>query len=798
MKTSLHWLSDFIDIPWSARELAKRLTAAGLEVEGIEQTGVVPDGVVTAQILERRKHENSDHLSVCQVDCGSGESLQVVCGAPNCDAGQKVALATVGTDMGEGFVIKKAKLRGVPSEGMLCSARELGLSDEHEGILILPPDTVVGRPLQELYREDSVIEWEITPNRGDWLSHLGIAREIAAQSGATLKMPQPQLKIASGKAAADVANVRIDAPELCPRYIGRVFVNVKVGPSPDWLCQRLQAVGLRPINNVVDITNYVMMEYGQPLHAFDLNELAGCQIIVRRANAGEKIRTLDGTELELCPDNLLIADAERGVALAGIMGAENSMISETTDCVLLEAAAFEPSNIRISSRKLGKSSDSSYRFERGVSPETTALASERAASLLCELTGAQQLEGVLDCYPRPWQYQEIKCRVAKVNALLGLELSSDEIAECLQRRGLQVLSQDEHELMLRTPAWRFDLHEEVDLIEEVAQVRGLDAIPATAGSAALGGTSQDDCYYGIEQARRELLSLGLDEIMNYSLFSLQDCLSGSEFKEEQILTVSNPISSDAACLRPNLLSGLLKVVRHNVAHNNHQIGIFEIGRVFRRNTDGVEEFNQIGIAMSGLRHPERHGEERSLEIDFFSLKGLLESWLEARGLTCDNCEPATDPAFKEGACASYRLPDGQSLIFGELAPALQKGMRLRYPLFMAFVALTALEVPEGSAKKYVPLAQFPGTTRDISFVAPPGLTHQQIVDCITGMKLPLLDKVELFDIYEDEAQLGPGRRSMAYSLHFSDPERSLRDEEINKLQEKIRSFLASELKVELR
>lgn len=798
MKTSLRWLSDFVDVPWSARELAERLTAAGLELEGIEQVAVLPEGVLTAQIVERRKHENAEHLSVCQVDCGDGRPLQVVCGAPNCEAGQKVALATLGTRLGEGFIIKKAKLRGVESEGMLCSARELGLGDEHEGILILPPDTALGRPLQELFQEDSVIEWEITANRGDWLSHLGIAREIAAQSGASLKMPETRLRLAAGRRAEEAASVRIEAPELCPRYIARVFVNVKVGPSPDWMQQRLMAVGLRPINNVVDITNYVMLEYGQPLHAFDLEELAGAQIIVRRARKGEKICTLDGTELELGPENLLIADAERGVALAGIMGAENSMISADTCSVLLETAAFDPVNIRVSSRNLGISTDSSYRFERGVSPETSALASERAASLLCELAGAEQLEGVLDCYPRPWQYQEIKCRVAKVNALLGLKLDSAEIADCLKRRGLQVLSQNDEELLLRTPGWRFDLHKEVDLIEEVAQVRGLDSIPTALGAAKLGGSSKEDCYYEVEAARGELLALGLDEVMNYSLFSRQDCLLGGEFEEGQIIEVSNPISNDAACLRPSLLAGLLKVVRHNVAHNNHQIGVFEIGRVFKRDKTGEVECNQIGIAMSGLRHPERYGEERAWEIDFFSMKGLLESWLESRGLEEAKCEAAELPVFKKGACAAFQLKEGESLVFGELAESLQKGMRLRYPLFMAFANLTALERPDESCRKFVPLGQFPGTARDISFVAPPGLTHQQILDGIAGMKLKLLDKIELFDIYEDEKLLGPGRRSMAYSMHFSDPQRSLRDEEINLLQEKIRCFLAEELKVELR
>ncbi|NLZ62183.1 MAG: phenylalanine--tRNA ligase subunit beta [Lentisphaerae bacterium] len=798
MKTSLSWLRDFVDIPWEPRELAARLTAAGLEVEGIEEIGKIPAGVVVAEILERRAHENSDHLSVCQVSIGSGENLQIVCGAPNCDAGQRVPLASVGTDFGDGFVIKKAKLRGVESQGMLCSAKELGLSDDHQGLLILPPDAPLGVPLSDLYPADVVIDWEVTPNRPDWLSHLGIAREIAALTGGELRLPESELCVTLDSSADEAAKVTLQAPDLCPRYIARVFRGVKIGPSPDWMVRRLEAVGLRSVNNVVDITNYVMLEYGQPLHAFDLKTLAGQEIIVRRAEKGESIVTLDGTKLSLQTDNLLIADQSRGVALAGIMGAENSMITDQTTTVLLEAAAFDRNNVRLSSRKLEKATDSSYLFERGVSPEITALASRQAAGLLCELAGAEQLAGVIDCYPEPWQSQEITCRLARVNALLGLSLTAEELADCFQRRGITVTANDGQLLTVKTPYWRFDLHSEIDLVEEAAQMRGLDAIPEAPAIARLGGSTKEDTFYPLEEVRSQLQGLGLDEIVNYSLWSLPQCLAGSTLQEEDILRVSNPISQDTAYLRPNLLAGLLQVVNHNVSRNQHDLAIFEIGRIFRLCAGAKQETTQIGLALSGRCHPERYGAELTAQHDFFSLKGLLESLLISRRQSDYVCEPIRHPAFKEGAAARILVKGQEVLVFGEAATALSKGIRLRYPLFLALLDWEVLQSLPPAARKYTELPQFPGTARDISFVAPGGLTHQDIVDKICSLKLPLLQKVELFDIYEDAKVLGEGRRSMSYSLTFRDPKRTLTDDEVNQLQEKVRRTLEKDLAVELR
>lgn len=797
MKTSLQWLKDYVDIPWDAKELASRLTGAGLEVEGIEESGTIPKGVVVAEILSREPHPNSDHMSVCMVNIGSGEPVQIVCGAPNCDAGKRVPCATLGTDFGE-FKIKKAKLRGVESNGMLCSARELGLSDDHSGLLILPDDAPLGAPLTDLYQSDSVIDWEVTPNRPDWLSHIGIAREAAAQTGGELRHPATPITIDENAKIEDFASVEVREPDLCPRYIARVFTGVKVGPSPDWMVKRLTAVGLRSINNVVDITNFVMLEYGNPLHAFDLTTLAGHQIIVRRAADGEEIVTLDGTKNKLSHDNLLIADAEKGVALAGIMGGENSMITDDTTTVLLEAATFDRSNIRISSRNLNISSDSSYRYERGVSPETTAYASARAASLLCELCGAKQVSGVIDRYGKPFAEYDLTCHVDRCNSVLGLKLTAAEMADCFKRRGITVTAIDDEKVSVHTPGWRFDLLHEYDLWEEVAQMQGLDKIPEAPVAAKLVGNIKDDKFIPMEETRAQLLSLGLDEILNYTMFSQQQCLLGSGLTEEQLVKVSNPISADLAYLRPTMLPGILQVVNHNVSRNEHDLRMFETGRVFQKKGEELCEATQIAILMTGHRQLGRYGAEEAERLDFYDMKGLLESWLEMRRLTKFEWTAAEHPAFKRGACAAWNVRKNNVIIFGQVADELVKGMRMRNPLFVALIDFDALKQLRGAAIAYQPLPQFPGTARDISFVAPAGLTNQQVIDTVKAMKLPNVEKIDLFDIYEDEKVLGKGKRSMAYTIMYRHPERTLTDDEVNKIQEKIRQELSAKLNVELR
>ncbi|MEI8080187.1 MAG: phenylalanine--tRNA ligase subunit beta, partial [bacterium] len=488
---------------------------------------------------------------------------------PNCDAGQRVPLATIGTAFPE-FKIKKAKLRGVESNGMLCSARELGLSDNHDGLLILAADAPLGQPLTELIACDTVIDWEVTPNRPDWLSHLGIAREIAALTGGQqlLRPPAAVLTVTPGTRATDVAGVEVREPVLCPRYTARVIRNVKIGPSPDWLCRALEAVGLRPINNVVDITNFVMLEYGQPLHAFDHALLAGGRIIVRRAAPGETFTTLDGRQHQLTAGHLLIADAAKGVALAGIMGGENSGIRDTTTTVLLESAQFLPANIRATARQLGLATDSSHRFERGVSRQMVEDASTRASALICELAGGELLDGFIDMAAPVPPLKRLPLRFARINALLGLDLDADTMLGCLTRLGFTLVSRDATGAVVEVPEFRLDLVGEADLAEEVVRMHGLDRVPEAAAVARLGGRLADDAFVPLEAARAQLLALGLNETITYSMFPPKTATTGTGVAENELVVLSNPISADTAVMRPSLLPGILQSVANNLARNS--------------------------------------------------------------------------------------------------------------------------------------------------------------------------------------------------------------------------------------
>ncbi len=800
MKTSVKWLKNYVDMPWAPAELAEKLTLAGLEVEGLIPVGQVPDGIVVAEILSRNPHPDADRLSVCEVSIGVEEPLQIVCGAPNCAAGAKVPLATIGTVMEEGFKIKKSKLRGVMSQGMLCSAGELNLSEDHAGLMILPQDAPVGAPLSDVLDTDMVIDWEVTPNRPDWLSHIGIAREVAAVNDSCASFRMPAVAVESVKDASinSLASVEVLDHELCPRYIARMVRNVTIAPSPEWMQTALAAVGIRSINNVVDITNYVLMECGQPLHAFDYDLIAGHKIIVRRAHDGEKLTTLDGGEHELTTENLLIADAEKGVALAGVMGGGNTEISDKTTTVFLESAVFQARNIRATARKLGLSSESSHRFERGVGLEMAEFASLRACALMCELAGGELVDGKIDAYPKPYVPHTVACRFARVNSLIGVVIDPDQVVSYFERLGLGVVSRDEMIVIVSVPSFRLDLEREVDLIEEVARLYGLDNINGEAGKVKAGGPMASDTYYPIEEARAQLLGLGLDETMTYSLVSLQTAVENTGVAENELIGLANPLSIETAYMRPTLLPGLLQTVGINVAHNNADIAFFELGRVLTKSPELPEERQQVGIVLSGHAHPERFGTEREREYDFFDMKGLVESWLELRRLTAFECRPASHPAFKQGVCAAIFSGKEQIAVFGEVCAELTHGIRLRHPLLLALVELDTLIATPVKPRKYQALPQFPAVVRDISLVAAASVTSQTIVDAIKAANCSWLEKVELFDVYEDEKALGPGKRSLAYSVTYRDPKKTLTDQKVNKAHEKIRASLAKALPVELR
>ncbi|MBE6408066.1 MAG: phenylalanine--tRNA ligase subunit beta [Lentisphaerae bacterium] len=791
MNISYNWLKKYIDLSLTADELPAKLTMAGLEVEGIEKTGSIPEGVVTAKILSRNPHENSDHLSVCQVDKGD-EVLQIVCGAPNCDAGNIVPLATIGTTFkdGEGtFTIKKGKLRGVESFGMMCSARELGLSNDHDGLLILPADTKIGVPFGELMDSDVVYDCSVTPNRPDWLSHIGVARDIAALLDTKLVMPE----ICNADAPVVPGLVTVNDPDLCPIYAARIIRGVKVGDSPEWMQKALSAVGIRPISNLVDITNYVMMEMGVPLHAFDIRNLSGEKIIVRRAAEGESIVALDGKKYDLTPENLCICDAEKPVAIAGVMGGEYSGIQADTTTVVLESAFFDPDSIRMTSRKLGLSSDASYRYERGVDRNAVLAAGRRALQLILEIAGGEYVGCCEVAAPAP-EVRTIEADYSRIRGLLGLEVTDSDIEKILISLGFGMTAPG----VFTVPSWRvYDVVGEADLAEEVARIYGLDKLPAVPIRAITDDFKLDGCHV-IESLRNQLTGIGLDEIVCGSMIDEKSATADKMFTPEELIRPYNPISLDLGVMRPSLLPGILNTVRHNIARKNLDLALFEIGHVFCKNTEKFpEERDELSIAVTGRIHPERFSAERAVVADFYDLKGILESLLTARKVKNFQFRAAEDPRFLKGHCAEVLVNKRVAGVFGEVVPALTKGMRLSTPLFVAMIQLKELLTAEERTLLYDPISPFPSTSRDVAFIAPKELEHRIVVDFIQKAHLPNLERVELFDIFEGEA-VGEGRKSMAYSLIFRSAERTLTDDEVNSSYEKLRQKLERGLGVELR
>ena len=791
MNISYNWLKKYIDLSLTADELPAKLTMAGLEVEGIEKTGSIPEGVVTAKILSRNPHENSDHLSVCQVDKGD-EVLQIVCGAPNCDAGNIVPLATIGTTFkdGEGtFTIKKGKLRGVESFGMMCSARELGLSNDHDGLLILPADTKIGVPFGELMDSDVVYDCSVTPNRPDWLSHIGVARDIAALLDTKLVMPE----ICNADAPVVSGLVTVNDPDLCPIYAARIIRGVKVGDSPEWMQKALSAVGIRPISNLVDITNYVMMEMGVPLHAFDIRNLSGEKIIVRRAAEGESIVALDGKKYDLTPENLCICDAEKPVAIAGVMGGEYSGIQPDTTTVVLESAFFDPDSIRMTSRKLGLSSDASYRYERGVDRNAVLAAGRRALQLILEIAGGEYAGCCEVAAPAP-EVRTIEADYNRIRGLLGLDVTDSDIEKILISLGFGMTAPG----VFTVPSWRvYDVVGEADLAEEVARIYGLDKLPAVPIRAITDDFKLDGCHV-IESLRNQLTGIGLDEIVCGSMIDEKSATADKMFTPEELIRPYNPISLDLGVMRPSLLPGILNTVRHNIARKNLDLALFEIGHVFCKNTEKFpEERDELAIAVTGRIHPERFSAERAVVADFYDLKGILESLLTARKVKNFQFRAAEDPRFLKGHCAEVLVNKRVAGVFGEVVPALTKGMRLSTPLFVAMIQLKELLTAEERTLLYDPISQFPSTSRDVAFIAPKELEHRIVVDFIQKAHLPNLERVELFDIFEGEA-VGEGKKSMAYSLIFRSAERTLTDDEVNSAHEKLRQKLERGLGVELR
>jgi phenylalanyl-tRNA synthetase beta chain len=813
MKVTLNWLKQYVDFDWSPEQLSERLTMLGLEVEGVHKVAGQFEGVVVAQILTKDNVPGSDKLSVCKVNDGKGERT-IICGAQNHQPGDKVPLILPNFALPlkagekEPFVIKERKVFGITSQGMMCSPQELGLPDDVDGLLILPADAPVGKSFAE-YRGatggDVVYDLEITPNRPDWNSVIGIAREIAALTGNPLKIPGIRDQ-RSGEKVQDLVAVRIDDAELCPRYTARVIKGVKIGPSPDWLRSTLEKVGIRSINNVVDVTNFVMMEIGQPLHAFDYHLVARASrpcdeskthgqdaratIIVRRATQGEKFKTLDNVERTLAADTLLIADEQKAIALAGVMGGQNTEINDHTKDVLIESAYFNPSNIRRTSKTLGLRSESSYRFERGADVGICDWASQRAAQLILETAGGQLTEGVVDAYPKPAALKQISLRHHKVAELLGVSISPEEQVRLLKNLGLQPATSGSEgaTATFEIPTFRVDLKREVDLIEEIARLHGVEKIPATPPRGAIGANAFDSVHDQIAEARRILAGLGLNEAQGQTLIGNAEC----RMPNADLVALANPLSSDMDVLRPSLLPGLIHSLRHNVSRKNYDVALFELGRVFQSaagvspaGQGGVKEERRIAIAITGQRNPLFwSGGEREAKFDVYDLKGLIEEFFEQfglRGMTYNRRAESTT-LFLESA--TIQLGKQQLGEFGQLVPALAKKYDLRDAVFLAELNLELLLARRNPSKSFKSLPAFPSIRRDVAMLVPETTTHEAILQVVKQTKPANLESVELFDVFRGK-NVPEGQKSLAYAFTYRNPEKTLTDAEASAAHEKL-------------
>ena len=775
MKFSVNWLDEFVDLPKNPEEIAELLTRAGIETEKIETRGAKIDNVIVSQITASSRHPNADRLTVCEVDDGSGTKCQIVCGATNYKVGDKVPLALPGAKLPNGTEIRKSKLRGVESEGMLCSPIELGLGEDASGLLILSPDAEIGAPIGDLFPADTILDVEITPNRGDLLSHFGLAREVAALTGKKLKLMPREVNI-------DIkgSGVTIAATHECPFFSARKIDNVKVGPSPQWLRAKIEGVGIRSINNIVDISNFVMLELGQPTHAFDADKLRG-NINVRLARDGEKFLALDGKTYSLKPDNCVVADQERAIGIGGMMGGEETGVTESTKNILLEAAYFLPSSIRRTARDLSLSSDASYRFERGVDPDMILRASHRATELIREIAGGTPAKEIDVAGKLPANPANVSLSYEKCDRVIGVAIKPKTVDEILTHFGLKKTKSTSKGGTWKIPGFRRDLQRDVDLIEEVVRAYGIDKIPGTTRGRFMP-TSPADRSHDLETLflRERLAGSGLSEVRTSKLISR----SASAFTEGAI-ELRNPLSEDHVALRPSLIIGLLEVLERNIRAGAESVSIFEIGRAFIP-PSGKEE-RHLGILLWGsVANASNWRSQTKRSFDLFDLKGALE---------CVVPNLSFRPGQFPDLALAVEVWSGDQLIgFGGQLSASKSSAP--GSVLVAELHADLLLARGESARKFRELARFPSITRDIAMMVPDEISHEKILRTIEEPHEPLLESVELFDLFTE--QVGAERKSLAYRLTYRDRSRTLTNEEVTEAHARIRERLKRELGVTLR
>ena len=792
MKISYQWILKLSGLDWPVKEMADRLTNCGTAVEEIEPTDQYMEKVVVGAVIDLKSIKGADKIKLATVDVGS-ETMDLICGAPNVAVGQKVPVALLGAKLTGDFVLKKAKIRGVESCGMICSERELGISDDHSGIMVFDSDAPVGTPLADyLDFHDHQLTFELTPNRPDSMSAIGIARDAAALAGVSVRRPELDV-VESSEKASDYVSVRVDDSDVCPRYAARIIKNVKICSSPWWIQKKLLVSGIRPINNIVDITNYVLLETGHPLHAFDYDRFGSKEVIVRRATKGEKFTTLDGKGHDLIPDVLLITNGKSGVAAAGVMGGLDSEVENTTANILLESAYFAPSIIRKSRKYLGFVTESSTRFEKGADPNGVVFAIDRAASLMHELCGGEVLSGIVDCYPNEIKPVTISFRPTRCNAILGTNLTTDRMKEILSSLEMEVTGEDK--LIVKVPTFRPDIEREIDLIEEVARMEGWANIPDAIANVGPLFTPIHRCDSFTEETRTVLTGAGFDEIVNHGLVN-------SKFAKEvnpdlDQVRIVNPSSSDLDAMRNSLSLSTLVVVEHNISHRNTDLHLFEIGTAYfpPDNHHDWREDQRIALAVTGNTP---NGWRRTPRpLDFYDLTGAIEHlvahfhWPAFEYVT-------GEISYLEPALSFDIRIKGQVIgSIGQVAPKIARLAEIKQPVYMAEFSTTSLLEMNVPIPSFKPLPQFPAAPRDMAFVVDADVLAGDLLTAIRKAAGPLAEEVNIFDLYTGK-QIEKGRKSIAVAITYRSSDRSLSGEEVDVVQDNVAVVLKKKFNAEIR
>ena len=810
MRISWNWLNTLIDLDGlSPRDVAEVLTSTGLEVESVEPLEPVKGmlaGVVVGHVVECAKHPDADRLSVTLVDIGQGEPLQIVCGAPNVAEGQKVLVALVGSTLhmtdGNSIVIKKSKIRGIESHGMICAEDELGLGQSHAGILVLDPSARIGAPAAETLglRADHLFEIGLTPNRADAMSHLGVARDLAAalryRTGREIAARMPDVSAFAQDDSARSVAVEVQAPHAAPRYAGLTLTNVTVGPSPEWLRERLNSIGLKPINNVVDVTNYVQHELGQPLHAFAADRIAEGKIIVRYLPAGTAFISLDGKERKLDAEDLMITDPNGPLCIAGVFGGLESGVSDTTTSIFLESACFDAISVRRTARRHALNTDASFRFERGVDPEITVLALKRAALLLREVAGAKVSSAITDIVAHEMPWREVKVHFANVDKLCGVAIGHDDVVKILELLDCRIASRTERMVVVHVPPYRVDVHREADLVEEVLRIHGFDRIPVPERLMVPAVMKDTATLEGLQQTlAAHLAARGFNEVMTPSLVSGERTVKLGAAGADELVRLLNPLSNELDVLRPTMLFGLLGAAAHNIARQRRDLRLFEKGRTYTSANGASREEDRTALLITGRRWRERWlaEDEKSASAD---AKAEVELLVERLGIDGVSVQSVEHPLL-DGAIAVQRKHVTLAVI-GAVKPAVAKAFDVAQPVFFAELN-DAVWLQQIASKRitYAEVSRFPAVRRDLSLLLDKAVTYAQLEKLAQHAERKLLQRVDLFDVYEGD-KLPEGKKSYALSFTLQDTEKTLTDEQVDKAMGRIRSAFEKEVGAELR